>query len=444
MSPTLTEAVGAMRGGRLSSEALTAGYLERSRRHDARIRAWAFLDPERALAQARKADAALRAGAAAGALHGAPIAIKDIIYTRGVPTGMGSPIFEGFVPAYSAACVEALERAGAFVQGKTVTTELANRHPGPTANPWNTAFTPGGSSSGSAAAVAAGFTAAALGSQTRGSVIRPAVYCGVVGYKPSFGLVSRFGLYPQSETLDHVGVLTRSVEDAALLVACLAGHDPRDPGSLAEAPAHPDFAQLGELHKPPRLAAVRTPAWSAADEAQQRLFESNCAALRKAGASVVPVELPGPFDQAIGATRVLQLSEMARNYRDLPAERLSAGLRDLCEQGRRYSAGDYRDARELRERLREALPRVLEGFDAIVTPPATGEPPRSLESTGDARFCAIWTLCGVPSVAFPTGTGPNGLPMGLQVVGGYLDDRRALQVAKWCMRHLPFDCQLGF
>lgn len=436
---TLCEAADRIRRGLFSAEQLTAFYLDRVRRHEVRIRAWAFLDADRALDAARKADAAMRTGASLGPLHGIPLGIKDIIYTKGLPTGMGSSIFAGFVPEYSAACVEQLERAGAFVQGKTVTTEFANRHPGPTTNPWNSEFTPGGSSSGSAAAVAAGFTAAALGSQTRGSVIRPAVYCGVVGYKPSFGLVSRFGMYPQSETLDHVGVLTHSVDDAGLLVSCLAGHDARDPGSLPEARAHADLAELGELPEPPRIAVVRSPAWSKADETQRALFEANCAVLRAAGARVEALELPEPFAGALDATVVFQLAEMARNYRSLPAERLSPTLRELCEQGRRYSAVDYLEARALRERLRPALQRVLEGFDAIVTPPATGEAPRGLKATGDASFCAIWTLCGVPSVAFPTAAGPNDLPMGLQVVGGYLDDRRALRVAKWCMRQLPFD-----
>ena len=269
---TLSQAASGIRRGLFTAEQLTAHYLERIRQHDSRIHAWAFLDASRALDEARKADDVVRSGAPLGPLHGIPIAVKDIIYTKGIPTRMGSPIFAGFVPEHSAACVEKLTLAGAFVQGKTVTTEFANQHPGPTANPWNSAFTPGGSSSGSAAAVAAGFTAAALGSQTRGSVIRPAVYCGVVGYKPSFGLISRFGVHPVSPTLDHVGVLARSVDDAGLLTSCLMGHDPRDASSLADAQTPADLLDLGDLDDPPRLAAVRSPLWGTADNAQQQLF----------------------------------------------------------------------------------------------------------------------------------------------------------------------------
>jgi Asp-tRNA(Asn)/Glu-tRNA(Gln) amidotransferase A subunit family amidase len=444
---TLSEAASGIRRGLFSAEQLTARYLERIRQHDSRIHAWAFLDASRALDEARKADDAVRAGPPLGALHGIPIGIKDIIYTKGMPTRMGSPIFADFVPEYSAACVERLHAAGAFVQGKTVTTEFANQHPGRTTNPWNPEFTPGGSSSGSAAAVAADFTAAALGSQTRGSTIRPAVYCGVVGYKPSFGLISRFGMYTQSATLDHVGVLTRSVDDAGLLVACLASHDARDPGSLTDAAAHADLAELGDLREPPRIAAVRSPLWSTADEAQQLLFKANCRALRERGAKIEEVDLPAAFNGANDATRLIQLAEMAHNYRELmaaSAAQMSAALRALCERGLGHSAVEYLAARDLRERLRKALGELFEGFDAIVTPPATGEAPRALKSTGDAGFCAIWTLCGVPSVAFPAGTGPSGLPMGLQVVGAYLEDRRALQVAKWCMRCLPFTARLGY
>lgn len=438
---TLSEAASGIRRGLFTAEQLTARYLERIRQHDSRIHAWAFLDASRVLDDARKADDAVRAGAPLGPLHGIPIAVKDIIYTKGIPTRMGSPIFADFVPEYSAACVEKLELAGAFVQGKTVTTEFANQHPGPTANPWNPAFTPGGSSSGSAAAVAAGFTGAALGSQTRGSVIRPAAYCGVVGYKPSFGLISRFGVHPVSPTLDHVGVLARSVDDAGLLASCLMGHDPRDASSLPEAHAFAGLLDLGDLAEPPRLAAVRSALWDTADHAQQQLFRENCSTLRAMGATVDEIELPRAFDQALESARLIQLAELAHGYSELLAtsgSQMSATFRALCERGLRHSAVEYLGALDTRDALRKALGKLIDAFDAIVTPPATGEAPRTLDSTGDAGFCTIWTLCGVPSVAFPTGIGPNGLPMGLQVVGTYLNEWHTLRVAKWCVRSLPF------
>jgi Asp-tRNA(Asn)/Glu-tRNA(Gln) amidotransferase A subunit family amidase len=421
---SLVEAAAGIRSGRFTSEQLTQSYLERIRQYEPRIRAWAFLDKDQLIEKARSADRSPNRGP----LHGVPIGIKDVIYTKSMPTEMGSPIFAGFVPDYSARCVERLEQAGALVQGKTVTTELANRHPGPTANPWNSEFTPGGSSSGSAAAVAAGFTAAALGTQTRGSVIRPAAYCGVVGYKPSEGLVSTQGVYPQSGTLDHVGVLARTVDDAALVVSCMASCE------LSKFPKM----------KRPRLAAVRTPAWSLADEHGRRVFESNCADMRKVGADVEDVELPKTFDGANDATRLFQLVEMAYNFRDLDWQMLSAELRELCERGKGYNAFDYLAARNLRDRLRQSLHSIFERFDAILTPPATGEAPRGLESTGDASFCSIWTLCGVPSVVIPSGTGPNGLPIGLQVIADRQEDTRALAVASWCASRMPYERRLAF
>lgn len=440
----LGEAARGIREGRFGSEALTQAYLERIRRHDARIRAWAWLDEDRALEQARRADAELREGAIRGPLHGVPIGVKDVIHTRGIPTRMGSPIFADFVPGTSAGCVERLERAGAFVLGKTATTEFANQHPAATTNPWNAGFSPGGSSSGSGAAVAAGMTAAALGTQTRASTIRPAVYCGVVGFKPTFGVVSRSGVHQLSWTLDHVGVLARSVADAGLLVAALAAHDPGDTGSLPDGMLPVGLDDLVPLARAPRLAAVRSPAWPLADGAQQVLFEDNCAALRRAGAKVDAVELPDAFETAHQAARVIQLAEIGRNFAALHAEhaaRMSDTFRALCERGMQVGALDYLKALDTRTALRRLLGDVLGAFDAIVTPPATGEAPATLAATGDAAFCTIWTLCGVPSVGFPTALGPHGLPMGLQVVGAELGDRQTLEVAQWCRGPLPFDAR---
>jgi amidase len=287
-------------------------------------------------------------------------------------------------------------------------------------------------------------TAAALGTQTRGSTIRPAVYCGIVGFKPTFGLVSRFGVHELSWTLDHVGVLARSVADAGLLAANLAGHDPRDPASLPDAVVPAGLDDLAPLAHAPRLAAVRSPAWHLADATQQSLFEANCAALRAAGAQVEAVELPEAFDTANDAARIIQLAEIGRNFAALHsahAPRMSATFRDLCERGMQVTALDYWEALDVRAALRAGLADMLAGFDAIVTPPATGEAPAALASTGDAAFCTLWTLCGVPSVAFPTSLGPHGLPMGLQVVGAELADRRTLEVAQWCRHALPFEAR---
>jgi Asp-tRNA(Asn)/Glu-tRNA(Gln) amidotransferase A subunit family amidase len=386
---TLTAAAASIRNGAFTALTLATRYRERILAHEGRIHAWAWFDEDRFLVEARRTDAELRQERKPGALHGVPIGVKDIIHTRGIPTRMGSPIFSDFVPERSAGCVDRLERAGGYVQGKTVTTEFALQHPGPTTNPWNSDFTPGGSSSGSAAAVASGFTAAAIGSQTLGSTIRPAAYCGIVGYKPSFGVVPRTGVNRLSGTLDHVGVFTRSVDDAGLLVSCLAGHDPLDRGSLSDKRMPTGLDELDDLAAPPRIAAVRSPAWDRADEFQRALFDANCAALRAAGASVEAVELPAVFNRADEAARTIQMAEVAYEFRTFDEHaraRMSAKFRALIERGEQCSAFDYLGALELRTAMLDSLAESQSGYDAIVTPPATGEAPRTLAATGDPAF----------------------------------------------------------
>jgi len=445
LSPlTLRDAARGIRDGEFSAEDLAASCIGRMHAAEARVGAWAWFDEERALERARAADRARCEGRDAGPLHGIGIGLKDIIDARGLPTGMGSPIFAGRVAERSAACVDKLEAAGAFVLGKTTTCEFATQHPPATTNPWNPLFTPGGSSSGSAAAVAAGFTLAALGSQTRGSTIRPAAYCGVVGFKPSFGRVSRFGMLESSGSLDHLGLFTRSLDDAWLLTHLLQGPDARDPATREHAAWSGGAQPITSPAHPPRLAAVRTPAWDKADAAQQALFAANCVALRGAGADVADIDLPDAFDEADAVTRTLQVAEIARNFGALyesDRHRMSATFRALVERGARVTTRDYECALDVRGALQQSLAAFLAGYDAIVTPPATGEPPRTLGATGDASFCAIWTLCGVPSVVFPTALGAQGLPMGLQVVAAHGKDRDVLEVASWCRACLPFDFQ---
>ena len=439
---SLRESACGVREGRFSAEALAAACIARIRGHEAQVRAWVWFDAERALGQARAADDLLRKGTAVGPLHGLGIGLKDTIHVRGLPTGMGSPIFADHVADQSAACVENLEAAGAFAMGKATTCEFATRDPPATTNPWNADFTPGGSSSGSAAAVAAGFVPAALGSQTRGSTIRPAAYCGIVGLKPSFGRISRFGMLETSATLDQVGIFARALDDAWLLTQAMQGPDARDPATLAQTTWHGGDEPLTPSEAPPRFAAVRTPAWHKADRAQQAMFESQCLTLRDAGAHVEEVELPEPFAAADEATRVIQSTEIARNFAGLyerARNRMSETFRALVERGLRTLESDYRNALDVQGSLQRSLTEFLAGYDAIVTPPATGEAPRSLRSTGDASFCVIWTLCGVPSVAFPTALGAQRMPMGLQLVGAHGHDRQVLEVAAWCRRVLPFD-----
>lgn len=421
------EVLDALRSGRFSCADYTRSCLKRILALEPRIRAFAWLDPERAMALAEIKDRERRHGAAQP-LHGLPVAVKDIIRTRGIPTGMGSPIYDGYVPESSAAVVEKLEAAGAWVLGKSVTAEFAYLTPGKTCNPWNPAHTPGGSSMGSAAAVAAGFTPAALGTQTNGSIIRPAAFCGVVGFKPSFGLISFSGAHVFSPTLDHMGVFARSVADAARFAAC-----------LAECAIAVEAMLPGQA---PRLTAVRSPVWPLASPAQQARFSADLAALRAAGAQVTEVELPPAFAGAHSAHRTIMLFEAARELgaiQDRRRDQMSEGLNRALDEGRAIPEVDYRAAKEFRVQLQRELEVFLEEYDTIVTPPAQGEAPADLSITGDPAFCTLWSLTGAPAVTLPTGLGEAGLPLGLQVVGRFGDDNRALAAAAWCESHLPFE-----
>jgi Asp-tRNA(Asn)/Glu-tRNA(Gln) amidotransferase A subunit family amidase len=426
---SLADAVRRLASGEMTSEAYTRALLQRIESMDERIGAWASLDREHALGRARETDTRLKAGRLPGPLHGAPVGVKDIVYTRGIPTGMGSPIYDGWVPEQNAEVVDRLITAGAFVMGKTVTTEFAFMVPAKTRNPWNPAHTPGGSSSGSAAAVAAGFVPAAIGTQTNGSVIRPAIFCGVVGYKPGKGVLSTDGILPFSPTLDQPGVFARSVEDAGLLVAHLA---------------HSRWTispQIVALKHAPRLVAARTPVWHLASEDQRNRYAMDLAGLREAGAVVDEVELPSSFNDAHKVHRIIMLHEAAAASRTVRAEhaaRLSSFLRSALEEGDRIGAAEYERALKKREALERDLSRFTDDYDAVVTPPAAGEAPASLETTGDPSFCTIWTLLGVPAIAIPTGLGSQGLPMGLQIIGNQGESNHLLSTAMWCERQLLF------
>ena len=425
---SLVDAVSKIAAGEVTSAELTRNCLARIAQLEDEVGAFAWLDGARAMDYAEAADARQRSGEPLGPLHGLPIGVKDIMPTRGIPTERGSPIFRGDVPQASADVVEKLERAGAFVLGKTVTAEFAFLTPGRTRNPWSPLHTPGGSSSGSAAAVAAGFCPGALGTQTNGSVIRPAAFCGVVGYKPTQGLIRFDGVHHFSRTLDQIGVFGRSVADCAWLAAALAD----EPGTLPPAPA--------SLDRLPRLAAVRSPVWHRATEAQQDRFAADIVALREAGALVWETELPARFDQAHTAQRRIMYREAADEFAALTrsrAEDLSEGLRAALAEGARVSDAELAAALGLRDELARSLDDFFLEFDAIITPPATGEAPRGIETTGDPVFCTIWTLTQVPVLSIPIGFGPTGLPLGLQITAARGRDGVALAVAAWCESRLP-------
>jgi Asp-tRNA(Asn)/Glu-tRNA(Gln) amidotransferase A subunit family amidase len=376
-----------------------------------------------------------------GPLSGIPVAIKDIIATSDMPTTNGSPIYRDHIPARDAWVVERLRNLGATIFGKTVSTEFAWRHPGPTTNPWNSRHTPGGSSSGSAAAVAAGIVPLALGSQTLGSVIRPAAFNGVVGFKPSYGAIPRTGVHPLSPSLDHVGFFARRVDDVAYALSLIAGASDLDPHGRPLPRFHVDADQGVPSLDRPRLRVVRFEKWSRAEPEQQKVFEAAVIKLRAAGAVVEEREWE-ELDSNWSAVNTILSSEASHIFSDLVERypgRTSDHLKSTVKAGKDTSAFAYLGAKAIQEKLRSALSEQMTGFDAILTVPAFGEAPEGLSYTGDAEYCAPWTLIGAPAVTLPAGFGRLGLPLGIQTVGAYRQDYRLLRVAKWIEGALRFD-----
>jgi len=429
-----TDAARAIREGAISAEQLAEACLARVREADRDVEAWAYLDPEHALTQARARDQDRREGKPVGPLHGVPVGIKDIFDTGDMPTEDGTVLHAGRMPDHDATAVSMLRAAGAVIMGKTVSTEFATYTPGKTRNPRNPAHTPGGSSSGSAAAVAAGMVPLALGSQTNGSVIRPASFCGVYGFKPTHGLIPRGGVLKLSRTLDHVGVFARTLEDVALLAEQLVGHDARDPDTRlrARVPFVDTVAQEPPL--PPLLAYVKGPAWERATEETQAAFAELVAAL---GDRIVEVPMPESARQSLDWHREIMEAEMAANLdRDWEQgrDRISPALRAQLERGRAVKALDYQRARARIPLLNEGFEEIFERCDAIVTPSAPGTAPAGLQATGDPAFCTLWTLCGMPALSLPLMRGENGLPMGVQLVGRRDNDARLLRTARWLVQ----------
>jgi Asp-tRNA(Asn)/Glu-tRNA(Gln) amidotransferase A subunit family amidase len=431
---TLREAVAEVREGRISSAELVGACLDRAAEVDADVQAWAFLDRDHALMQARVLDEKRAAGGAVGPLHGVPLGIKDIFDTSDYPTEFGSPLWAGRTPRRDAAAVARLRAAGAVIMGKTVTTEYAYFHPGKTRNPHDPERTPGGSSSGSAAAVAAHMVPGAIGSQTNGSVIRPAAFCGVVGFKPTHGLIPRSGALLLSRALDHVGLFARTVEDVALLAEVLAGFDDEDPDTRPV--ARPPFSAVAasEPPLPPRFAFVKSPAWEHAEEVTREAFAELVQTL---GDAVSEVDLGDSFKRAIDFHRVVMEVEMAHNlHRDYEQgrDKLSEPLRKLIERGRTYPAVEYAAALAGAAPLNASLDHVFDEYDAILTPAAPGEAPRGLASTGNPVFCTIWTYLGTPAVTLPLLRSEAGMPLGVQLVGRRGNDARLLRSARWLVK----------
>jgi Asp-tRNA(Asn)/Glu-tRNA(Gln) amidotransferase A subunit family amidase len=427
----------AIRDGALSAEDLMRACLDHIERTEPRVQAWAFIDPAHALSQARAADEWRREGRPTGPLHGVPVGIKDIIDTADMPTEDGTPLHAGRLPVADAAVVRMLRAAGAVIVGKTVTTELATYFPGKTRNPHNPDHTPGGSSSGSAAAVAAGMVPLAIGTQTNGSMIRPAAFCGVFGFKPTHGFVPRTGILRQSAPLDQAGVFARSIEDIALGAESIVGWDEGDPDTRPRATVPFVGVQAEEPPLPPKLAFVKTPMWDRADAETHAAFAELVAHL--GDGTVGEFTLPESARAAWDWHRTIMEADFAASFEteyERGRERLSPSLRAQIERGRQVLAMDYRRAVARVPVLNAAFDELFAHYDAILTPSAPGTAPRGLDSTGDPLFCTLWTLCGMPALSLPLMTGSNGLPLGAQLVGRRGDDARLLRTARWLVREV--------
>jgi Asp-tRNA(Asn)/Glu-tRNA(Gln) amidotransferase A subunit family amidase len=425
---TVTEIVAKIAAGEITCEAVTRDCIERIIAHEPVVKAWVKFNPELALAQAHALDREPRRGA----LHGVPIGIKDVIDTFDMPTEMGSPIYRGYRPTADAACVALLRRAGAVILGKTATCELAGMAPAATTNPHNPAHTPGGSSSGSAAAVADVMVPAALGTQTGGSVLRPSSFCGVFGYKPTYNTFNKAGLKPAAESIDTIGWIGRSIEDIALLTAVL-GMDELQP--------------LRSMSTAPRIGVCRTELWVATQPETKSAVENAAAALSKAGAVVRDVDLPGEFAGlpalARGTINHFERAACMAFEWDNHRTALSPQMRRYIENGLKTTRADYVAAWRRVEQCRALLPKIFDGIDVLLTPCVPGEAPKGLASTGDPSMQAMWTALHTPTMTLPTHRGPNNLPVGIQLVAQRYDDDRLFACARWIWDRIGAPTMIG-
>ncbi len=434
---SLTQAAAAIREHQLSPVELTESLLGRIDALEPKLIAWALVTPELAIEAARVAEREVAADGVSGPIHGVPFGAKDIFDTEGVRTAAGSRIWAERVPETDAAPIAIARRAGAVLLGKTHTTEFADGDPAPSRNPWDPEHTPGGSSTGSAVAVAARMIPWAFGSQTGGSVLRPAAYNGVVGLKPTFGRISKRGVTPLAASLDHVGVLVRSVEDAAVLLSVLAGHDPADPDS-ASAPVD-DYVSGLESPSPPRIGLVRAWFLGESDAETRMKTEAVAQVLATAGADVEEVDPGIDFAEAAALHRVTLESEAAAWHEPMfrGNERFyGPSLTGYIERGFAHSATRYVEAWRFRRKMRSLAGAALDGVDVLLMPTVSAPAPRDLTQTGDARFQGVWSFTGFPAISLPVGLASNGLPMGVQLVGGPFREAKLLAAARWAERSL--------
>ena len=435
-SVSATEAAAHIAAGRLSSVQLVTSCLDRIAETDGAIKAWAHLDADLALAQAAALDRRRQAGYATGPLHGIPVGLKDIVDTRDMPTQRGTPIFAGRQTDDDARLVEMLREAGAVILGKTVTTELAFVHGNETRNPHNPDRTPGGSSSGSAAAVAAGHVPLAIGTQTNGSVIRPASFCGTFGFKPTRGTISRTGVLQTSRSLDQIGTFARTLEDAALLCDAISGYDQRDSESFPHArPATLEGARA-EAPIEPELAWFNLPFNDRLSEAASEGLE---VVMEGFGARVTRLDPADQLGELVAVQARIHEYEIAQHQAevfDKHWDQISSTLKPVIERARQISQAEYEDALAVKASAESFFADFFQDYDAIVAPSAAGEAPAFGPATGDPIFCTLWTLAGLPCVTLPLLVGETGLPIGVQLIGPAHRDDRLLRTARWCQTHL--------
>jgi Asp-tRNA(Asn)/Glu-tRNA(Gln) amidotransferase A subunit family amidase len=412
-----TEIAAGVAAGSFTAEAIVDACLAHIDARESVVGAWEFLDPDLARAQARAVDAA----AVKGPLAGVPVGVKDIVDTHDMPTGMGSPIYDGHRPAADASCVALLRAAGAVILGKTVTCEFAGLTPRKTANPHDPARTPGGSSSGSAAAVADCMIPVAFGTQTGGSVLRPSSYCGIIGYKPSFDTFSLTGIYPAAESLDTLGLHARTLADIERVTSALL--------MRSHVPAL-------DVKKPPVIGLCRTSMWDEAQPETRAAIEEAAAAMKDAGAQIRDLDLPEEFGWLSDVRGIINGRERAAVMADEWARHrdgLSPQLQATIQAGLELSYADYVDAMYLMETCRARTNQAFEGCDVLLTPAVDGEAPIGSAETGSPRFQALWTMLHTPTITLPTHTGPNGMPVGIQLVAPYRADRALMSVSRWAL-----------
>lgn len=430
------EAAAFIASGKLKSVQLVQSCLERISETDGDIKAWAHLDADAALAQAAECDRIRAAGLATGPLHGIPVGLKDIIDTSDMPTQRGTSIFKGRQPQEDARIVELLREAGAVIMGKTVTTELAFVHANETRNPHNTAHSPGGSSSGSAAAVAAAHVPLAVGTQTNGSVIRPASFCGTFGFKPTRGTLPRTGVLQTSVSLDQLGTFGRTLGDAALLADAIGGYDQRDPASFARARPNMTAGAAQDAPMEPDLVWFDLPFNNRLSEAAREGLDGVIDIL---GDRVTRLDAANQMGELVAVQARIHEFEICQHLAetfDAHWDELSDTLKPVLTRGKQISLDEYNDALAVKKSAESFFDDFFLEFDAIIAPSAAGEAPKFGNGTGDPIFCTLWTLAGLPCVTLPLLVGETGLPIGVQLIGAANKDDRLLRTAHWLQKHI--------